>query len=279
LPALLDELERVRLDIALAQRERVIDEVRAQITEEEAQQHTVQRAIDARTGDLRREVERLTVEVGRLEARLDKLAFSRRALTDTELDDEVQNERAEEAAFWATWRQQKEERRNASKNGRHDGVLNHRPRGDEDITLRQLFRALARLIHPDLARDAADKARREGAMRVANAAHDAKDVEQLRRLLLIWSKPEAGAHVRDIEALRARLADREVEHGALKRQLRALKVGFLGVMLRKLPRDLERHIKREEERLRREVATLRLRRRRLTTSLDERRRELTEVSD
>jgi hypothetical protein len=276
---LLDELERVRLDIALAQRERIIDEVRAQITEEEAQQHTVQRAIDARTGELRREVERLTVEVGRLEARLDKLAFSRRALTDTELDDEVQNERAEEAAFWATWRQQKEERRNPYKNGRHDGVLNHRPRGDEDITLRQLFRALARLIHPDLARDAADKARREGAMRVANAAHDAKDVEQLRRLLLIWSKPEAGAHVRDIEALRARLADREVEHGALKRQLRALKAGFLGVMLRKLPRDLERHIKREEERLRREVATQRLRRRRLTTSLDERRRELTEVSD
>ena len=57
MPALLDELERVRLDLALAQRARVIDDVRTQITAEEAQQHQVQRAIDARTGELRREVE------------------------------------------------------------------------------------------------------------------------------------------------------------------------------------------------------------------------------
>lgn len=273
-------MERVRLDLALARRGRDVDDARARITAEEAEQHRVRQLVDARVGELRREVERLTVEIGRLETRLERLAFSRRALSDRELDDEEQTERAEEAAFWASWRRQRDERQNGHHgDGRQAGVLNHRPRANDDIALRQLFRALARLIHPDLARDAPDKARREGAMRVANAAHDAKDAEQLRRLLLIWSKPEAGAYVRDLDALRARLADRDVEHGELTRQLRALKAGAIGVLMRRTPRELERHIKREEERLRREVATLRLRRRRLATSLDERRRELTEVSD
>jgi hypothetical protein len=275
LPALLDELDRVRLDLQIATRERTINEVRAHITSEEAEQHRVQRQISDRVGELRREVERLTAEVGRLDARLERLTFARRPLSDRELDDEEHSERAEEAAFWAGWRQQREERRNG--NGYHGAVLNHRPNGNKDIMLRQLYRALARLVHPDLARDAAERARREGVMRLANAAHEAGDADQLRRLLLIWSKPEAGAYVRDLGALRARLADRDVEIGELKRQLQALKGSFLGRMLRRPRHELERHIKQEEERLRREIATLRLRRRRLLSAVEERRREITEV--
>src|SRR5688572_21188140 len=130
-PALLDELERVRLDLRLADRAHAIDEVRARITAEETEQHRIQQHIVGRVGELRREVERLTAEIGRLEARLERLTFSRRALSDRELDDEEHNERAEEAAFWASWRQQREERRTG--NGYHGPVFNHRPRGDGDI--------------------------------------------------------------------------------------------------------------------------------------------------
>lgn len=273
----MDELERVRLEVDLARRGRAVDELRSRITAEEATQHQAQRGIDARIGALRRDVERLTIEVGRLETRLERLAFSRRPLSDRELDDEAQFERAEEAAFWASWREQREERRNGHRP--QAGVLNHRPRGDEDAALKQVYRELARLIHPDLAHNPADRARREAIMRLANAAHEARDAEQLRRLLHIWTQPDAGANVRDISALRARLADRDIELGQLRRQLRALKDSAIARLTRRPKHELERHLRREEERLRREVATLRLRRRRLLSSLDDRRRELADVSD
>ena len=77
----------------------------------------------------------------------------------------------------------------------------------------------------------------------------------------------------------ARLAEHDIECGELSRQLTALEESTLGTLLRRPLAELERYITREEERLCREVATLRLRRRRLLASLDERRRELTEVSD
>ena len=85
--------------------------MRARITAEESEQQRIRRRIDDRIGELRREDERLTAEVARLDHRLERLAYSRRALSDRELDDEEQVERAEEAAFWAEWRQQREERR------------------------------------------------------------------------------------------------------------------------------------------------------------------------
>lgn len=271
LPALTDELERVRLDIAIARQEQAATEFRARITAEESIQQELQRQIDDRVGRLRHDVERITAEIQRLEARLERLSFARRALSDHELDHEEQTERAEEAAFWAEWRQQREERRGV--------VMTSRPKADPDTTLRQVYLALARLIHPDLAKDAADRIRREAVMRLANAANEAGDVDQLRRLLAIWSKPETQAAVRTIATLRARLTERELEYSELERELAALESSTLGRMVRRPKAELTRYIKREEERLRRDMATLRLRRRRLLGSLEDRRRRLTEVSD
>jgi len=271
LPALPDELERVRLIVEIARRDRAVDAVRARITSEEADQRLIQMQIDDRIGIMRRDHERMSVEISRLEARLERLVFARRALSDVELDDEEQVERAEEAAFWAEWRQQREERRGT--------VINRRPTGDEDITLRQLFRALARLIHPDLATDPAERHRREAVMRLANAANEARDIEQLNRLLEIWSKPQDTSDIRDLATLKARVAERDVKQDELARQLEALKSSAFGKMIRRPKAELTRYIKREEERLRRELATLRLKRRRLLTAVEDRRRELAEASD
>lgn len=271
LPALPTELERVRLIVQVARRDHAVDAMRAKITAEEADQRLIQMQIDDRIGMLRRDHERMSVEIGRLETRLERLVFARRALSDVELDDEEQVERAEEAAFWAEWRQQREERRGT--------VINRRPAGDEDITLRQLYRALARLIHPDLATDPAERNRREAVMRMANAANEARDIDQLNRLLEIWSKPQDTSDVRNLETLQARVAERDVKHAELERQLEALKQSALGKMIRRPKAELAKYIKREEERLRRELATLRLKRRRLLTAVEDRRRELAEASD
>lgn len=271
LPALPEELERVRLIVQITRRDRDVDAMRARITSEEADQRLIQMQIDDRIGMLRRDHERMSAEISRLEARLERLVFARRALSDVELDDEEQVERAEEAAFWAEWRQQREERRGT--------VINRRPAGDEDITLRQLYRALARLIHPDLATDPADRNRREAVMRMANAANEARDIEQLNRLLAIWSRPQDTSDVRDLATLKARVAERDVKHAELERQLEALKNAALGKMIRRPKTELAKYIKREEERLRRELATLRLKRRRLLTAVEDRRRELAEASD
>lgn len=273
LPALPDELERVRLIVEIARRDRAVDEMRARITAEEADQRLIQMLIDDRIGMMRRDHERMSAEINRLEARLERLVFARRALTDVELDDEEQVERAEEAAFWAEWRQQREERRGAGT------VINRRPAGDEDITLRQLYRALARLIHPDLATDPAERNRREVVMRMANAANEARDIDQLNRLLEIWSKPQDTSEIRAISTLSARVAERDVKQNELARQLEALKHSALGKMIRRPKAELTRYMKREEERLRRELATLRLKRRRLLTAVEDRRRELAEASD
>jgi hypothetical protein len=271
LPALPDELERVRLIVQIARRDRAVDAMRARITAEEADQRMIQMQIDDRIGMLRRDHERMSAEINRLETRLERLVFARRALSDVELDDEEQVERAEEAAFWAEWRQQREERRGT--------VINRRPAGDEDITLRQLYRALARLIHPDLATDPADRSRREAVMRMANAANEARDIDQLNRLLELWSKPQDTSDVRELGTLKARVAEREVKHAELQRQLEALQQSALGKMIRRPKAELGKYIKREEERLRRELATLRLKRRRLLTAVEDRRRELAEASD
>lgn len=271
LPALLDELDRVQLDVEIARRNNRIAHLRELITAEQAGQQRLRVQIDERIGLLRRDVERIGAEIQRLEARLERLTFASRALSDHELDHEEQTERAEEAQFWAEWRQHREERTGT--------IVTRTPRQNADENLRQLYRALARLIHPDLARDSADRARREAVMRLANAANEAGDIEQLRRLLTIWSKTDAGEMTRDTRTMRARLTEREVEIAELEAELEELVESSLGTLLRRSRADLARFIKREEERLRREVATLRLRRRRLLSSVEDRRQQLTKASD
>lgn len=58
--------------------------------------------------------------------------------------------------------------------------------GPTPESARQLFRKLARLIHPDLAPDAAERERRTRLMISANLAYEHGDTETLRKLLEEW---------------------------------------------------------------------------------------------
>jgi len=267
LPARIDELERVQLELEILRATRASTQLRQLLAEEETEQQGLRRKIDERLGPLRAESDRLRAEVERMEARLERLSFVGRSLSDDELDREEEKSRAEEAAWWAEWRH----RRTTQQEMRGE-VVNRST--DDNITLRQLYRALARLVHPDLAEDSRDQARRETVMRMANAARDAGDVEQLRRLLAIWARPDDGPRPRELDAMRARIAQLRVEIGELRRQLAQSRKTSLGSLLRRGEADIRQYLRVEEVRLRRELATFRLRRRRVLRQLEERRRGL-----
>ena len=58
--------------------------------------------------------------------------------------------------------------------------------------LKKLYREVAKQIHPDLATDSEEKARRQELMIAANEAYEAGDEERLREILRDWkSSPEA----------------------------------------------------------------------------------------
>lgn len=268
--ALHDELERVQLELERARVEREIEELRSRIMDEEDSQRSIHSEMEQRIGNLKRDVESLASIVSRLEFRLKRLSVSHRPLSDTELDDEEQSERAESAAFWAEWRQQRNDRKAPPfRDGR-------RPGGKK---LLSLYRTLARLIHPDLAANDSDRARREVVMRIANAARDSGDTEQIQRLISMWSLPETAPTEYDPVAIARRIDEHRREYADLETEYNALRASVVGRLARKSARERERYFKSEDESLRRELANLRLRRRRLLRTLDDRRRELSEVSD
>ncbi len=269
--ALSDQADRVPLALELARWESLIEELRDRIAEEEQQQMVMLAEIERRTGNLQRDVESLSSIVNRLEFRLQRLNVADRPLTDRELDDEEHSERAESAAYWAEWRQQRSERESPApiRGGK-------RPSGKK---LLSLYRTLARLIHPDLATSDEDRARRETIMRVANIARDNGDTEQLERLIATWTRPEESINEFDTTGLSGKITTRKREHEELEQQFEAQRDTIASKLTRATPRDRERYFRNEDESLRRDLANLRLRRRRLLRTLDERRRELSDVSD
>ena len=267
LPARVDELERAQLELELVRSEQANEQLRHLFAEEESAHQVLTRRIEERLGPRRREIERLRAETERLEHRFERLSFFGRMLSDEELDQEEEAARAEEAAFWAEWSSQRSERRGV----RAEMI---RPNGHDDIIMRQIYRALARIVHPDLARNSHDRAQREKLMRLANSAREAGDVDQLRRLLALWSRPEEGERPRDVDALRARIAQCRVEYAEIRRQLNQQRQTLPGRLLRMAERDITQYIRAEEVRLGRELAMQRLRRRRALRLLEERKRSL-----
>ncbi|MEZ4571487.1 MAG: hypothetical protein R2849_14385 [Thermomicrobiales bacterium] len=245
------------------------------IMAEESAQRVVEREIELEVGPVRDQVASMLAEVERLELRMHRLESSSQPLSDDELDEEDLDERAENAAFWAEWRQQREERPN--RNGRRQPQKNNPQRNRK---LRDSYRALARLIHPDLTSDPEGRAHRENIMRLANEAYESGNQSQIDRLLELWSRPEQKSN--DSMSLDERhklVSQKRSEYEELRRQLRGLERSDLGKLMRADPRKRRRDIQKDSERMRRELASLRLRRRRLLRSLDALREELTEISD
>lgn len=265
-PAPLSLLQRVTLELEYLTRGERLRELRHRVTVLEFAQQELRATIQQRLGALQREVEDLRAEVQILEVRLNRLLRVSRPLSDEELDSTTAD--SKDAAWREDWRRQHGSR----ENGCSEAFLS--PNGHEAELLRRLYRMLARLLHPDLARDDHDRLQREHLMRLVNQAWERRDVEQLQRLVAVWSANEEPNYSSDLDDLRRCLAQREVEEMQLARRLRELERSDLGLLLKRGPQSVERYLQRQEELLRHDIAVLRLRRRRLLRLIEERRREL-----
>ncbi|MFW6075625.1 MAG: molecular chaperone DnaJ [Chloroflexota bacterium] len=266
----------MRLCLQIADRRRQLDGIRSELTAEETSQHALRNDLRDVTGRLEEDVLELRSTVERLSTRLERLDYAGRPMSDDELDDQEFDERVESAAFWAEWRQRRDDTRGQSRPIDRGGRSASRKVNEK---LRQLYRRLARKIHPDLALDAESRVRREAVMRLANIAYEANDQSQLERLIAMWAEESEESAPYALDELRAERERLERLIETVSEQLREAKDSDLGRLLRMSEQGRRRHLQRERERLRRDLANLRLRRRRLQRTLDSKRDKFTEVSD
>jgi len=268
LPAPLSVLDRVRLELNYLEWGERVRSLRQRVALLELEQQEVRALIQRRLGPLQRECDELRQEVELLEARLNRLLRVSQPLADEELDEEVLRLRRQRE----TWRQEEFRQEWRGSNGH----LSERTTDDAGVgqRLRHLYRSLARLLHPDLARDQEERIQREQLMRLVNQAWERRDVEQLQRLFAVWNTDSASPVADGLEGLRRGVAQRQLEEVQLRRRLSELERSEVGQLARKGMAIVERYVHRQEELLRHELAGLRLRRRRLLRLIEERRREL-----
>ncbi len=264
LPAPLSLLDRVTLELQLLTCSERVHRLRQQVAALELEQQELRVLIHGRLSSLQREAECLRAEVQTLEGRLHRLLRVTRPMSDEELDAAMR-----EDAQRGGWREEWQDNR-ANSRLAHEVMSN----GHDDDLLKRLYRTLARLLHPDLAQDDEERLQREQMMRFVNQARERRDIEQLQRLLAVWSKTEEIECTGDLESLRRALAQRELEELQLRRRLQELERWDLWRLARKGMAAVEQYVQKQEELLRHEIATLRLRRRRLLRLIEERRREL-----
>jgi hypothetical protein len=123
---------------------------------------------------------------------------------------------------------------------------------------KRLFRQLARIIHPDLAADAAERERRTNLMVAANLAYEQGDVAALERLLEDWERsPEAvtgeGA-MAELERTLRRIAQVQARMAAIDEELAELEASAMGWLRRRTEKaaregwDLLAHMVKELDR-------------------------------
>jgi hypothetical protein len=131
-----------------------------------------------------------------------------------------------------------------------------RPVVDEEA--KRLFRQLARLIHPDLARDPQERERRTNLMVAANDAYEQGDVAALGRLLEDWhASPEAvtgSGAAAELERTLRRIAQVEASMVRIDEELAELEASAMGWLRRRVEKaaregwDLLAHMVRELDR-------------------------------
>jgi sRNA-binding protein len=146
--------------------------------------------------------------IARLDAVQAELA-SRQLAANT---DDIEAARRADLAQERAWRSRQEHERFKERDRNHAGPF----RADAD--LKKLFRSLAQKIHPDRARDDADRSWRTQLMSEANRAYRANDRHALEEILALWAEgaqpsgaPAAAATEYELAHLKRRIGEIEAE--------------------------------------------------------------------
>jgi len=170
-----------------------LDRLHAKLTGLEAVLHERAAEIARAKTDLAAFRIRYRQEVGLLHEELDELHD---AIAEAELDEKSRRSE-DDAGGDAT---------SASPGPRREPL----PRFTSDA-VRKLFRDVAKIIHPDLARDELTRDRRHSLMVEANRAYAIGDEARLRSILDAWQRSPEAVRGSDPEAMRQRLVRRIAE--------------------------------------------------------------------
>jgi DNA repair exonuclease SbcCD ATPase subunit len=199
-----------------------LEKLEEQLAERELQLATLQ-------GELDRFQELYSSTVGGLIAELDSVqAELAELLAKRQPDNEASQCRAREAQARA--------RQSAGAAGvgerRRDGTAFH-----PSDQLKRLYRTLAKRIHPDLAIDGRDRARREELMKEANEAYRAGDEGRLRAMLAeIMAPPPFAAAAQGMggSLVSARIRQVRLRLSGIDKELAALRAGDLCTLMRRV---------------------------------------------
>jgi len=214
-----------------------------------------ERAIDAYRAELHDFETRYRKALGRRYARLDELADRLDAARDEAAADDPPERDPEDPAE----RYPGQGLPGGGQNwdwGEREPEPEPRPVIGEDA--KRLFRQLARIIHPDLAGDPAERERRTNLMVAANLAYEQGDVAGLERLLGDWERsPEAvtgGGALAELERTIRRIAQVQGRMDAIDEELAELEASAMGWLRRRTEKatregwDLLAHMVKEIDR-------------------------------
>lgn len=266
----------------IAELQALLDALRPQLIEAEAQLADHLAAISAFEYKVRARLETLTHRLDALQTEIDALRKELRRYREGNLlwDEEA----APAGRADSAWRFEASAGSAGSYRYRKQAdAPRPAPEGKRLAVLKQLYRRLARRFHPDLVLDEADRAYRTDMMMAINAAYAAGDIDALERLAkepdTISYEPRspqelAGALQREVDRCRRRLAEIAAEmatlhkHDSTRLMRRAEKAAAAGRdLLAELAADLRLRI--SEKMVERDV---------LETQLDEVEKEGVEVS-
>jgi predicted nuclease with TOPRIM domain len=130
---------------------------------------------NARVGPLQAKLEEAQLHIAEYKLRIDLVRWRGSSLAPSQLEAEVEYRLRDQRHYAHTMYEQAEQARSAAPPPTIDPT--------QSLDLKQIYRELAKRVHPDLAADGVDRSAREQQMKMINALYANRDADALRDVL------------------------------------------------------------------------------------------------